>query len=283
MPSKRIKRNQPHKRQESIDDEDIISDLPRNVIDCILGKMPLRDAIRTSVLSKKWRLNYLTIPQLVFDDQFCKELIDFAKKKKTRKFFNYQFNEIVTNSLMLHPGQIERFKVCIPKFSILGYPNVNKWMLYLSTKNIKKLTLEYKKNSVRHKLPPHFFSCLDLTYLKLRNFDFAPPPELKGFLYLEKLVFFGVHLANNCFESFLSSCPVLQKLHLRGCSGVCHFNIIGSKLKILCIKADDKFESISLENAPNLTKVTVALEKAVIGCLIWLSLGIVWLKSNYFV
>ncbi|XP_009783981.1 F-box/FBD/LRR-repeat protein At1g13570-like [Nicotiana sylvestris] len=227
--------------------------------------MPIRDAIRTSVLSKKWRLNYLTIPQLVFDDQFCKELVDSANKKKTQKFFNYQLNETVTNSLMLHPGRIERFKVCIPKFSTVGYPNVNKWMLYLSTKNIKKLTLEYKKNFVRHKLPPYFFSCLDLTYLKLRNFDFSPPPEFKGFLYLEKLVFFGVHLANNCFESFLSSCPLLQKLHVSACSGVRHFNIIGSKLKVLSIKADDKFESISLENAPNLTKVTVALERAVIG------------------
>ncbi|XP_060194891.1 uncharacterized protein LOC132624076 [Lycium barbarum] len=76
---------------------------------------------------------------------------------------------------------------------------------------------------------------------------------------------FGVHLANNCFESILSSCPVLQRLLLHECSGVSHFNISGSKLKNLSIKADDDVESIYLENTPNLTEVSVSLKSVVTG------------------
>nr|XP_016480293.1 PREDICTED: F-box/FBD/LRR-repeat protein At1g13570-like [Nicotiana tabacum] len=234
--------------------------------------MPIREAVRTSVLSKKWRFYYLTIPELVFDDQFCKELQDYAATQKKLRILSeyelelkYQFDEIVTKSLMLHPGRIVTFKACIPSFNSTKGPNVNKWILYLSRKNIKKLNLEYpKKDIVRHKLPPYFFSCLDLTYLKLRNFDVSPPPpECKGFLYLDQLVLIGIYFANNCFESILSGCPVLQRLELHLCPGIRHVNISGCKLKRLRIKAYDKFESISLENAPNLTEVSVMLDRIV--------------------
>ncbi|XP_055809505.1 F-box/FBD/LRR-repeat protein At1g13570-like [Solanum dulcamara] len=197
-----------------------------------------------------------------------KQLQDYAVKKRSPSVVHkYQFDEIVTKSLLLHPGRLEKFKVRIPNFSSMStVPDVNKWILRLSQKNIKILTLEYKEGkTVRHTLPSYFFSCLDLTYLMLRNFDFSPTPEFKGFLFLNKLLLYGIHLANNCFEGILSSCPVLQRLLLHGCSGVSHFNISGSKLKRLSIKADDKFESISLEKAPNLTEVFVSLERVVIG------------------
>ncbi|XP_016501098.1 F-box/FBD/LRR-repeat protein At1g13570-like [Nicotiana tabacum] len=264
--------------KESIDDEDRISNLPGNVIDCILGKMPLRDAVRTSILSKKWRFYYLAIPQLVFDDQFCKEVNDFVAKKNHGIFsmfeLNYQFNEIVTKYLMLHPRRIETFQVCFPRYLTStmvpdggsAVIDVNKWILYLSGRNINKLTLIYAGVlNYRHKLPSYFFSCLDLTFLKLQNFVILPPPKFKGFLNLYQLKLIRVDFANNCFESFLSGCPVLERLSLRRCSGVRHFNISGSKLKRLHIKAFDNFESISLENAPNLTEVTVTLERLVIG------------------
>ncbi|KAL8227664.1 hypothetical protein R6Q57_015248 [Mikania cordata] len=37
---------------------DIISTLPQNTIETILTHMPIRDALRTSILSKKWRIIY---------------------------------------------------------------------------------------------------------------------------------------------------------------------------------------------------------------------------------
>lgn len=52
---------------------DRVSDLPLDLIACILGKMPIREAVRTSVLTKKWRFYYYYIPQLVFDDHFSDE------------------------------------------------------------------------------------------------------------------------------------------------------------------------------------------------------------------
>uniref|UniRef100_A0A1S3XL26 F-box/FBD/LRR-repeat protein At1g13570-like n=2 Tax=Nicotiana TaxID=4085 RepID=A0A1S3XL26_TOBAC len=247
--------------------EDIISNLPTDVIYCILGKMPIRDAIRTSVLSKKWRFCHLYIPELVFDEEFCKELKSIARKKSCVYQFDeyreymYQFDKIVTKSLMLHLDRIERFKVCIPDFkSGWRVLDVNKWILYLFSKNIKKLTLKHKSGHIEHlRLPPYFFSCLDLTYLKLQNFVLSPPPEFKGFPNLEQLILIEVDLPNICFESILFGCPVLERLDLHWCSGIHHFNISGSNLKTLRVKDDDEFESICLVDAPNLTEVSVSL------------------------
>ncbi|KAH0644101.1 hypothetical protein KY289_035075 [Solanum tuberosum] len=273
MPAKRVKISQLDTSQKLIDGEDIISDLPRNIIDCILGKMPIRDAVRTSVLSKKWTLYYSTIPELEFDDKFSKELQNFAISQKKLRILSevelehkYHLDEIVTRFLMFHPGRIEKFKVFVPNFKSTRAPNVSKWIRKLSQKNIKKLTLEYKKDIVSHKLSSYFFSCLDLTNLKLRNLHLSHhPPNFKGFLYLYQLELIGVHFVNDYFEYFLSSCPVLQKLVLYGCSGVHHFNISGSKLQRLFIKVDDDFQSISLENVPNLTEVSITLDKVVLG------------------
>ncbi|XP_060210148.1 F-box/FBD/LRR-repeat protein At1g13570-like isoform X2 [Lycium barbarum] len=264
--------------QVSIADEDIISDLPRNVIDCILGKLPIREAIRTSVLSKKWRFYYLTIPHLVFDYKFGRELCDFLAKKNCGKVseseLKYQYNEIVTKSLMLHPGRIEKFEVSIPNSKSREVPDggsvvvhgVDKWIQYLSERSIKKLTLICNNDlKYRHKLPPYFFSCLELTFLKLQNFVLSPPIEFKRFLNLYQLQLIGVDFANSCFESFLCSCPVLKRLSLHRCSGIHHFNIRGTNLKSLFIEADDKLKSISLEKAPNLSEVSVYLKRVVIG------------------
>lgn len=111
--------------------------------------------------------------------QFCRELDGFFVKEGT--FFYmlkfYRFDEIVTKSLLLHLGEIESFRVRIPYHISLVLPDMNKWILYLSWRKIKKLTLTHKYVTYRHKLPPYFFSCLDLTYLKLHNFVLSAPLE----------------------------------------------------------------------------------------------------------
>ncbi|CAL5350019.1 unnamed protein product [Camellia sinensis] len=61
--------------------DDIVSGLPRNLIDNILERMPVRDAARTSILSRNWRrpvpwvlaipfnqLKHLVFTKLRFDD-----------------------------------------------------------------------------------------------------------------------------------------------------------------------------------------------------------------------
>ncbi|PHT93209.1 hypothetical protein T459_01091 [Capsicum annuum] len=49
---------------------DTISNLPCNVLDGILGCLPLKDAVRTSILSKDWRYKWVTRAEIDFSGQF---------------------------------------------------------------------------------------------------------------------------------------------------------------------------------------------------------------------
>ncbi|KAM3328239.1 hypothetical protein P3S68_032931 [Capsicum galapagoense] len=46
---------------------DVLSNLPAHVLDDILICLPLRDAVRTSILSNKWRFNWCRLPALMLD------------------------------------------------------------------------------------------------------------------------------------------------------------------------------------------------------------------------
>ncbi|GKE67704.1 F-box/FBD/LRR-repeat protein-like protein, partial [Tanacetum coccineum] len=46
---------------------DRLSELPLNIIETILCLVPIREAGRTSILSKEWRYRWTKVPKLVFD------------------------------------------------------------------------------------------------------------------------------------------------------------------------------------------------------------------------
>ncbi|KAK4360217.1 hypothetical protein RND71_019169 [Anisodus tanguticus] len=54
---------------------DLLSNLPENVIDAIGIHLPLRDAVRTSILSKKWRYKWCRLPELTLDQAFWERQI----------------------------------------------------------------------------------------------------------------------------------------------------------------------------------------------------------------
>ncbi|XP_047259843.1 uncharacterized protein LOC124892658 [Capsicum annuum] len=56
---------------------DVISDLPDNVIDVILLRLPCKDAVRTSILSKKWRYHWCRLTELTLDSSLRKTKKDF--------------------------------------------------------------------------------------------------------------------------------------------------------------------------------------------------------------
>ncbi|XP_015072361.1 F-box/FBD/LRR-repeat protein At1g13570-like [Solanum pennellii] len=53
---------------------DRISGLPINAIDDILTRLPLRDAVKTSILSRKWRYDWAKVTKLTLDESLWKDL-----------------------------------------------------------------------------------------------------------------------------------------------------------------------------------------------------------------
>lgn len=207
---------------------DRISMLPREIQEIILCFLPIRDAVRTSILSKDWRHCWTMIPHRIFDRQF------FSNKNK----FVSAMNEV----LLLHNGPILKFSLrfCDPRSAKLVCDYISRWILLLSRNGIKQLTLENYSNLAT---TANDFSFLGLTNLRLTRFEFPSTPAYGEFTYLTRLELENVvHFGQSIFN-----CPVLGKLRLMRCRELSLANFQAPNLK--CIyETSDQVTLAELEN-----------------------------------
>ncbi|KAM0047811.1 putative leucine-rich repeat domain superfamily [Helianthus debilis subsp. tardiflorus] len=122
----------------------------------------------------------------------------------------------VISRLLLHiEGVIEKFVLSMFDVKHINYrvENINHWILFLSTKSIKDLTLDIG-NWTPLKMPTHLFSCVELKHLKLRNCCFNPPPTFHGFPNLLSLELYMVRFESGKLGEILTRCPLLETLVL---------------------------------------------------------------------
>ncbi|CAM8907165.1 unnamed protein product [Rhodiola kirilowii] len=174
-----------------------ISDLPSNIIECILGCLPIRDAVATSVLCKEWRHKWTRIPNLVFDNEFVNNLISF------------QYSNIIDKIMLRHIGPIHKFVLHIP--SICNVLDLLSWMHFISQKEVKELTI-HAPRSAQIKLPSYIFNCHELQSFEIhvRGLDFHPPLDFVGFCNLRRLEMLGL-LDGTQLSNLISKCPLLER------------------------------------------------------------------------
>lgn len=84
---------------------DIISNLPEDIIERILGRMPKRDSVKTSFLSRNWRYKWTTLPLDKFDGRgiyFCST----NPEKNGDQLFRVTYS-----ALSQHKGPIHKFSL----------------------------------------------------------------------------------------------------------------------------------------------------------------------------
>ncbi|KAK9023231.1 hypothetical protein V6N11_003456 [Hibiscus sabdariffa] len=227
---------------------DKISYLPGHVIDQILSHLPIRDAVRTSVLSRKWRYKWATIPYLVFDNQ-CLNVSSQDQTLIKNKLVN-----IINHVLLLHNGPIHKFKLSYR--DLLGSASIDRWILCISRSSIEELILEVWKGQP-YKPPSCLFNCQNLTHLELFNCLLEPPLTFKGFKNLRSLDLQHITIVQSVFENLISSCPLLEKLTLMNFSGVTHLNIDAPNLQFFDIGGN--FYDVSFQNTFYLALVSIGL------------------------
>ncbi|KAG5532599.1 hypothetical protein RHGRI_027032 [Rhododendron griersonianum] len=238
---RRTTMNNPHFRTK-----DFISDLPKNVIENILERIPLRDAARTSILSSKWRYIWTTVSQLVLDKQF------FADTLRTKARVRQEFTNAVEKILLLHSGPIRKFDLRLPEIIRVNFcSDIDRWILFLSRNGIKDLTL-CSTIDMPYKMHSCIYSCRELTRLKLVNCILKPPSELSGFQYVIRLHFQRTTFGDNTLGPLLSRSGLLERLTIKYCSGIGHLNINAPNLNSLFIIDNNGLESLSFVDTPNL-------------------------------
>lgn len=226
--------------------QDMISELPQSIIESILTKLPIRDAVRTSILSTRWRYKWSDLTQLVFDDNCA--ILSNDKGKVEGNLVKF-----ITRCLFLHLGPIHKFT--LSSTFLQSSPDVDQWLLFLSRKDIKEFFLELGEGEW-FRAPSSLFCCQKLTRLELFRCELDPPPSFKGFSCLKHLNLQQVLIGPDVVENLISSCPLLESLTLSYFDSLA-LTIHAPNLKFLCLEGE--FKDICLENTPLLVAISVAM------------------------
>ncbi|CAK8543165.1 unnamed protein product [Lathyrus sativus] len=231
---------------------DRISDLPGNVIDAILANLRIRDQVRTSILSTKWRYMWTSAPHLCFDDDFCQRFLDLDDPSTV-------ISEIITDVLMIHNGPIHKFSIylSIHYDFMFSMENLNTWIPFMS-KDIKHLELVAPYANREDEMADILFSCKELTYLKFSFFNLLIPNNFRSFKKLLELHLNSIEFDSSSLESFMSGCPLLEKLSIAYCyDHSCDYLVISSpSLKVLMLEST-MMNLICLKGAKNLIDFTL--------------------------
>ncbi|GJX02984.1 putative F-box-like domain superfamily protein [Tanacetum coccineum] len=129
-----------------------------NVITNILDRLPIQDAVKTSMLSRDWMSKWTLLTQLIFNEDFF------------RYFPNHFEGKHITRLLLHLKGPIRKFELSfITRMldrQVLNYDEIYHWVLFLSRKGIEELTINNWGGGPL-KLPIQLYSRMELKHLEL--------------------------------------------------------------------------------------------------------------------
>ncbi|XP_027349841.1 FBD-associated F-box protein At4g10400-like [Abrus precatorius] len=186
---------------------DLISTLPDAVLCYILSFLPTRDAVATSLLSKRWETLWLSVPILdINDDTYHQNDMPLPC------FVKFAYAAIL--ALGVHQS-VKRFcLLCEAYDDEPSFSDFNLWVRTAIRHGIEHLHLQMSF-SVRLNLPCYIFSLKTLVVLKLNglsvdSFSSVDLPSLKT-LHLNRVNI----LEPRYFVNLLNGCPILEDLEAK--------------------------------------------------------------------
>ncbi|KAK1382909.1 F-box domain-containing protein [Heracleum sosnowskyi] len=189
---------------------DRMSNLPQDLIHCIVKWLSVHDAARTSVLSKEWRYIWGMNTRLVLDELFFSQLT----LNKDKEEHEAAFLRAVEMIILVPIGPILSFSLYIPPK--LNQCPVPRWIDHFLKKGVRDIKLINSEKNV-YEIPSCLFDSVELTHLNLYTWIFNLPNK---FTSAANLVW--VKLINITFKADISFGKQLKFLSLEHCSGIEH-------------------------------------------------------------
>lgn len=228
---------------------DRITNLPDSMLIHILSFLPTKCAVRTCILSTRWKHIWASVPNLhfFFKDRHCSVFADFID----RVLF---FHELP----------------CIQRFSLecagVDLNRLNTWVSVAVRRGVQELHIDVQyTGDCIVLLPPTLFTCTTLVVFKLRS---EIQMEILGLVRFPNLRVLHVSLQypfGDMIQKLFCSCPVLEDFSIGGRvdnSQAMAFDISTVALKKLEMDfyEDQGFEDSDIEfviNAPILEHLTL--------------------------
>ena len=244
---------------------DLISELPDNLLCVILSYLPIKDAVRSSVLATRWRYLYHQLPKLILSpDLLMGSVIPNPPAIA-------QVENIISNILLLHSSHLETLDLYATDDWNFTSRNICKWVHCVASKNIKNLYLRHfsasdpypdkpepDPNHPREILPPSLFLCNRLCRLTLFDCIVSEiPTGFGGFKNLTRCCFGNVEFRDDTLALFLSQCPFLRVLQLESCVVPENITTIsGPYIEVLFLRTTNSVETLTV-NCPKLIRFDI--------------------------
>ncbi|RIA05091.1 hypothetical protein BRARA_K00696 [Brassica rapa] len=193
--------------------EDKISALPDDLLVRILLHVPIKDAIATMFLSKRWRFIWTILPKLEYDffsdddkdddDKVVDDNDDEEESKKTSWCF-------FDKSMELHNAPVLKTLLIKLGPGCSSDIDVGKWIAKAVDRRVVVLRFKLSWSTGPTRLPKSLYTCETLKELTLSHkvlLDFPSSSCLPSLIFLN--LFYVVYRDDASLESFFSHCPVL--------------------------------------------------------------------------
>lgn len=189
---------------------DWISKLPDDLIVRILSQLPIQDAFRTAILSKRWQYPWTCIDNLIFDNTYT-DWVD--RVNVINKFVSFTDNVLP----LLCCSKIKKFTLYFRFCLVSSYSSkIDEWLEIALKKRVEDLDLEiwyYDDDPFPYVLPQALCSCSSI--IKFRC-EFCRIPEecVLNWTSLKSLTLKYLFLRDEHIEQIVTNCPQLESLKL---------------------------------------------------------------------
>ncbi|PWA52530.1 FBD-like protein [Artemisia annua] len=218
---------------------DRLSDLPKDILTHVLSLLPLKLAVRTSILSKRWRYIWMLVPNLDFDNVTPYEAVDHV--------------------LELCKSKVEILRLHFNKWPV-PKPTVSKWINEAIRLNVSELDILVREVN----LPLSFFTCKTLTTFRLTFQSRDKALACPSLVSLPCLKTLDIVVYSNPLENtfkLIHGCPILENLSLeikrRESEENYYFEIPTLKRLTLSILRSIKTNNRVVLNLPNLEYLSI--------------------------
>ncbi|KAI9083130.1 hypothetical protein K1719_034921 [Acacia pycnantha] len=237
------------KKKAKFKDLDFISNLPNDILLTILSLLPVDEAVRTSILSKRWLSLWKNTPHLDLDvmhmikpltqlqisppDDQLDYVLNLPKYEGIRRY-----NIIVYLILHKHRGGLKSCKFThFPQKGI----QINLAVLFERQNTVDELSLECKplnEEKIQRFLGLNAYGIFSsLSSLEIVNYYLESPIPFGGCMKLKTLKLKLVDVEDETLLAILRRCYKLEILSLVGCSKLRNLEIFHMKLKFLELRA----------------------------------------------
>ncbi|OMO84672.1 F-box family [Corchorus olitorius] len=238
----------------------MMEEVPDEILSKIISFLSVKEAIGTSILSKRWRNQYLFMSRLNFDAD------TFISSGSKRTDFCYKVERVMSvYKLLQHyleSSEIESFRLWIPYHwpyfvELVKFRASNMW------KGVEEVNFTHRDHHRGRIFSLEFLSALrpsKLKHLRLQSCSIAPAalPEPKPKPVLHSLAILELEdglVDQTALETIFSTCVNLGKLVLRKCKFPPNLTIADGPPSLSCLQilSPMHLEKLQISSLPNLT------------------------------